>query len=657
MAENANLPVLTLDFDDEQIAQLQQIVAEFKKLRFTSPSGESNAPAIPPAAAPEEPRNNSNGSESAGGREFRRFVEGIDGNSRRTLRTFRAINRELSITTDALGELFSTSVKWGVALAGIAAAGPLGYGSIASRVSESVQRAQGYNVSPGTLQAAEATYGTYFSNVTGSFSQLAAAQFDPSNPLYAGLMAIGLDPRGNPADIYPQFLQRVGELSEQYQDQGVALQYINSLGLGSVITPDVLNQINANRERLPGLQAQYSDAQARNDVRLNPDVTQGYQAVSSSLALNADNISNSFLNALSRLQGPIIELSDELTDLITGFLEGENGQAVFESIGDGLRQLAAWLGSDEFQSDLREFGQDLSAAAKGLRDFIAWLAEFFGQDSSQLAAYGAGGAAALGVLGAGGVRGAVAAGGRIATGTTGLVAGALSFSPLTALPLAALPVNDIPTTSEEFRNAGVKPWWEVNPPVFDENGLPVDTSVADVGQRNYPLLSGGQPVARGIRNNNPGNLRFAGQRGAIPDSDGFAVFPDKSAGIAALDRQLSLYMSRGMNSIEDIISTYAPQNENDTEEYIKFVSNRTGIDRRQKLDPNDVVSTSKIIRSIIDMEQGKQGQSISNTDIARSVAARRNIPLVPLRNPIEVEITHQPGSDFRAQVISQSKGN
>jgi hypothetical protein len=52
-------------------------------------------------------------------------------------------------------------------------------------------------------------------------------------------------------------------------------------------------------------------------------------------------------------------------------------------------------------------------------------------------------------------------------------------------------------------------------------------------------FEGGDAGDRNVRNNNPGNLKFAGQPGATLGDDGFAVFPSLDSGFAALDRQLT----------------------------------------------------------------------------------------------------------------------
>lgn len=56
-------------------------------------------------------------------------------------------------------------------------------------------------------------------------------------------------------------------------------------------------------------------------------------------------------------------------------------------------------------------------------------------------------------------------------------------------------------------------------------------------------FEGGQPGNLNVRNNNPGNLKFAGQAGATLGDNGFAVFQSIDDGYAALTRQLQKYVS------------------------------------------------------------------------------------------------------------------
>jgi hypothetical protein len=88
-------------------------------------------------------------------------------------------------------------------------------------------------------------------------------------------------------------------------------------------------------------------------------------------------------------------------------------------------------------------------------------------------------------------------------------------------------------------------------------------------------------------NNNPGDLRFAGQRGATVGAHGFAAFPTLAAGIQAANTQLDLYAKRGVNTIASIVAKWAPVSENDTASYIAQVEKSLGKNRNAQLTPAD----------------------------------------------------------------------
>lgn len=86
------------------------------------------------------------------------------------------------------------------------------------------------------------------------------------------------------------------------------------------------------------------------------------------------------------------------------------------------------------------------------------------------------------------------------------------------------------------------------------------------------------------RNNNPGNIRYVGQTGAVQGAGGFAAYPSPEAGQQAL---LDWVNSHSNLTLTQALNVYAPPSDNnDTANYINFVSSQTGID------PNEVLSTS-----------------------------------------------------------------
>lgn len=94
---------------------------------------------------------------------------------------------------------------------------------------------------------------------------------------------------------------------------------------------------------------------------------------------------------------------------------------------------------------------------------------------------------------------------------------------------------------------------------------------------------------RGIRNNNPGNIRYSPLNnwdGKVPisqNTDGsFEQFVEFRYGVAALIKLLKKYIIR-YGTIERMISVYAPSTENNTQAYIKSVVADTGFPSNQAL--------------------------------------------------------------------------
>lgn len=88
-------------------------------------------------------------------------------------------------------------------------------------------------------------------------------------------------------------------------------------------------------------------------------------------------------------------------------------------------------------------------------------------------------------------------------------------------------------------------------------------------------------MSRGLRNNNPGNIRLDGvhwKGEKEPSTDGaFKQFTSMAWGYRAMFQMLNTYSTKhGLDTIRKMISRWAPPTENDTEAYIKAVSDRSG---------------------------------------------------------------------------------
>jgi len=141
----------------------------------------------------------------------------------------------------------------------------------------------------------------------------------------------------------------------------------------------------------------------------------------------------------------------------------------------------------------------------------------------------------------------------------------------------------------------------------------------DFGQ----FLMGGQakpnpqanPVG-GVNQYNVGNLRPVGS------STGFQQPSSYEEGIKAMDDNLRIYGTKhGINTLRGVISRYAPpQDKNDTEGYINFVAQRTGLKPDQEIDLSNPAVRHVISGPMILMEKGGKNIFGAKSAVAQTTA-------------------------------------
>lgn len=128
-------------------------------------------------------------------------------------------------------------------------------------------------------------------------------------------------------------------------------------------------------------------------------------------------------------------------------------------------------------------------------------------------------------------------------------------------------------------------------------------------------------IPRGIRNNNPGNIRWSNDqwKGLIPKDQAsdksFCVFRTPEYGIRAMTRILRRYTQYpgipnvgkpNIDTVREIISRWAPPNENNTEAYIQSVAKSVGVAANSPIDVFDNAIMLKLLKAIIAHENGQQ---------------------------------------------------
>lgn len=121
---------------------------------------------------------------------------------------------------------------------------------------------------------------------------------------------------------------------------------------------------------------------------------------------------------------------------------------------------------------------------------------------------------------------------------------------------------------------------------------------------------GNNSLPIGLRNNNPGNIRPGDNwQGAIGVNYNFIVFENILWGLRAMGTDIRTKINNGYNTIEKLITRYAPPSENDTAAYISYVSRATGINSRATLQVN-VATLAALMRAMMNVELGANFSAI-----------------------------------------------
>lgn len=129
---------------------------------------------------------------------------------------------------------------------------------------------------------------------------------------------------------------------------------------------------------------------------------------------------------------------------------------------------------------------------------------------------------------------------------------------------------------------------------------------------------------RGIRNNNPTNLRTSADEwlGKVGDDEGYCIFDTPEHGIRAAAINLRSYQwKHRLFSIAAMITRWAPrEDDNDTAAYIANVCRVCGVDSSRPY-PLTEVSLTPMIAAMIQQECGENGRQpwFPNTFIRAAV--------------------------------------
>ena len=167
----------------------------------------------------------------------------------------------------------------------------------------------------------------------------------------------------------------------------------------------------------------------------------------------------------------------------------------------------------------------------------------------------------------------------------------------------------------------------------------------------------GSGATIGQRQNNPGNLTFAGQPGAQPgQGNRFASFPDMPTGVAATADQLALYQTQhGINTVRGAVTRWVSDPKADLTSYIGDISKALGVGPDDKIDLTNPDVQAKFIQAQFPHESAGGGYVLNPADVAKGVqmaAANRGRAVQAPGTAIATAApaTAQPGQPVPTQV-------
>ncbi|HFL1787319.1 hypothetical protein NP111_16070 [Salmonella enterica] len=441
-------------------------------------------------------------------------------------------------------------LSWGTVMglfSGLAGAGGLwGLNHLAGNASAQRFTAMGLGTTAGGLNSTAVDFQKALVNPVGTLGAIRDAQLDLSKRWQ--FRAMGVDnPDRDPAELLPEMIKAARDI---FVRNGSTQQGAEAYGLTNYFTLDDLNRFKKMSDEEIDAMAKQAQQDTRR-LQLTDQQLRQWQDFNIQLDRSKVSIGNTFIRGLAPLAPELGKLSDAFSGAIETVLKSPELGKWIDGLSDGIRRFGNYLASPEFQKDVEAFISGVERLGRVIGKVIDWIS---GKSD-------------------------------ITTDDIKSRSSILSDEKRTD-----------PVTSETYTPGGdddprVWSWLKGVKKFFAAGDVkPVDGKQADVHAKGRTIAD---------RFNNPANLRYAaGYETANTRSGKFAVFPSLDEGVLAAAKQLQIYGTKGINNIHDIISKWAPSNENNTKAYIGHVVNATGRSEFEKLNLNDTRTLAKLITAM-----------------------------------------------------------
>ncbi|ECC3874418.1 hypothetical protein LQJ70_003259 [Salmonella enterica] len=441
-------------------------------------------------------------------------------------------------------------LSWGTVLglfSGLAGAGGLwGLNHLAGNASAQRFTAMGLGTTAGGLNSTAVDFQKALGNPVGTLGAIRDAQLDLSKRWQ--FRAMGVDnPDRDPAELLPEMIKAARDI---FVRNGSTQQGAEAYGLTNYFTLDDLNRFKKMSDEEIDAMAKQAQQDTRR-LQLTDQQLRQWQDFNIQLDRSKVSIGNTFIRGLAPLVPVLGKLSDAFSDAIETVLKSPELGKWIDGLSDGIRRFGNYLASPEFQKDVEAFISGVERLGRVIGKVIDWI-----------------------------------------SGKSGITADDIK----SRSSILSDEKHTDPVTSETYTPGGdddprVWSWLKGVKKFFSSGDVkPVDGKQADVHAKGRTIAD---------RFNNPVNLRYAaGYETASTRNGKFAVFPSLDEGVLAAAKQLQIYGTKGINNIHDIISKWAPSNENNTKAYIGHVVNATGRSEFEKLNLNDTRTLAKLITAM-----------------------------------------------------------
>ncbi|EBS4038800.1 hypothetical protein DO977_12030 [Salmonella enterica subsp. enterica serovar Poona] len=514
-------------------------------------------------------------------------------------------------------------LSWGTVLglfSGLAGAGGLwGLNHLAGNASAQRFTAMGLGTTAGGLNSTAVDFQKALGNPVGTLGAIRDAQLDLSKRWQ--FRAMGVDnPDRDPAELLPEMIKAARDI---FVRNGSTQQGAEAYGLTNYFTLDDLNRFKKMSDEEIDAMAKQAQQDTRR-LQLTDQQLRQWQDFNIQLDRSKVSIGNTFIRGLAPLAPELGKLSDAFSGAIETVLKSPELGKWIDGLSDGIRRFGNYLASPEFQKDVEAFISGVERLGRVIGKVIDWI-----------------------------------------SGKSDITADDIkSRSSILSDEKRTDPVTSVTYTPGGDDDPRVWSWLKGVKKFFASGDVkPVDGKQADVHAKGRTIAD---------RFNNPANLRYAaGYETANTRSGKFAVFPSLDEGVLAAAKQLQIYGTKGINNIHDIISKWAPSNENNTKAYIGHVVNATGRSEFEKLNLNDTRTLAKLITAMSVKEgagsrlsEGKVIQIINNAGGHFQESQKKSLQDINPSDSVREQYLAQYGSELPGtstsnpvvQPVQQSSG-